>query len=80
MQVRLYQPAVSAGHQGVAERRGHHLGGRVRVPTQIPEQVRYISYTVSLQESRAQHVFTAVKTRGPHYFTKLHSDHFIWTH
>lgn len=29
VQVRLHQPAVSAGDQGLSQRRGHHLSGRV---------------------------------------------------
>ena len=40
VQVRLHQPAVSAGRQDLSQRCRHHLSRRVWVSTQIPEQVR----------------------------------------
>lgn len=40
VQVRLHQLAVSAGRENFAQRRRHHLSGRVWVPAQIPQQVR----------------------------------------
>lgn len=61
VQVRLHQPAVSAGHQGVAQRRGHHLSGRVRVPAQVPEQVRHI---LSSFERSAPTSFNGVSKPG----------------
>lgn len=39
VQVRLHQPAVSAGRQDLSQRGGYHLRGRIWVPAQIFEQV-----------------------------------------
>lgn len=39
LQVWLHQPGVSAGHQDLSQRCGHHLSGRVWVPTKVSKQV-----------------------------------------